>query len=220
MKNKTIINLSHRLYKVVLILVFASMAPTMSFSQEAMTSIDLDAIAKQMFIDVNDKNYDAILNMTHPKVFDMVPKETMKTVIKSMFEGNEQFLIEIPSEIPEYKLSEVFKGSDNNLEYSFVSYDMKMNMTFNDQEFDDEAKKTMTSMMSAQGMEVEFISNKTLKVLMKDSMTILLKEDATDNKWVMINYDPDSPLFYQILSKDVLEKAKNYKQDLMLQRKK
>jgi hypothetical protein len=93
-------------------------------------------------------------------------------------------------------------------------------MIFNNQEFKDEEKETMISMMNVQGMEVEFISNNSLKVFIKDNLTIILKEDSTDNKWVMINYNPDSPLTYQILSSSLLEKAKEYKQNLMLERKK
>lgn len=191
---------------------------SVSITAQSTTSIasELDALTHQMFVDMNNKNYDAILEKTHPKVFEMVSKETMSTVIKSMFEGNEQFSIEIPKEIPEYKVSQVFKGSENNLEYAFASYDMKMNMTFKDQTFDETGKETMKSMMSAQGMVVDFISDNTIKVIIKNSMTIILREDTTNNEWVMINYDADSPLFYQILSKEVLEKSKSYKQDLML----
>jgi len=193
----------------------------LSYGQQNQTSLKLiDSIAKQMFVDVNNKNFDAILEMTHPKVFDLVPKESMKTVIKSMFEGNDEFSIEIPNEIPDYKLSDVFSADEDNLEYAFLSYDMKMNMTFKGETFEDEAKEMMISMMKTKGMDVEFISDNTMKVLMRDRLTIILNDDNTEKKWVMINYDPDSPLFYQVLSSNLLEKAKEYNQDLMLESKK
>ena len=51
-------------------------------------------------------------------------------------------------------------------------------------------------------------------------MTILIKDESTNNKWAMINYDPDSPLFFQLLSATVIEKAKSYYQDLMIAQKK
>ncbi len=191
------------------------------FSQNSQTSsIDLDGIAKQIFVDMNNRDFDAILDMTHPKVFDIVPKEQMKTVLKTMFEGTEQFSIEIPKIIPKYKVSEIYNGEKDNLKYAFVSYNMKMKMTFHDQEFDDEAKKMMASVMKAKEMDVEFISNNSMDVLMNDRLTIILKDDSTANKWVMINYDPDSPLFYQVLSSELLEEAKEYKQNLMLESKK
>lgn len=191
-----------------------------SFGQETTNAEFIDGLAKKMFVDLNNLDYDAILDMMHPKVFDIAPKDQMKTLIKSTFEGNEEFAVEIPKEIPDYKVSKVFIGQENNLEYAFVSYDMNMKMTFNNQEFDDEGKEMMTGIMKSQGMEVDFVSNNAMKVLMKDRMTILLKEDATKNKWVMINYDPDSPMFYQILSTELLEKAKEYNQNLLLESKK
>ena len=52
---------------------------------------------------------------------------------------------------------------------------------------------------------------------MKDRITIVLKDNSTNNNWAMVNYDPDSPIFYQILPSELLEKAKIYKQDLMLE---
>lgn len=176
-------------------------------------------LAHKMFVDVLNKDFDAIIDMTHPKVFDIAPKEQIREVFKMTFEGNDEFSIEIFDKIPEYKVSKIFKGAANNLEYAFVSYDMKMKMTFNNQEFDDESKKMMTSMMKAQGMDINFISDSAMDVLLKDSLTIMLKEDATNNQWVMVNYDVDSPLFYQVVSSDLIEKAKEYKQNLMLESK-
>ncbi|MEN3324218.1 hypothetical protein VP395_10795 [Mariniflexile soesokkakense] len=180
----------------------------------------VDNLAKQMFDDMNNRDFDALLQMTHPKVFDILPKEDMKNFLKSMFEGTEEFSIELPKMGPSYKLSELYSEEENTLKYAFISYDMDFKMTFNKQEFDDDAKEMMVPMMKAQGMEVEFISNNAMNVLMKDSLTIILKDNSTNNEWVMVNYNPDSPLFYQIVPSKLLEKAKDYKQNLMLERKK
>lgn len=193
---------------------------TYSYAQETVNTREVETVAHKMFVDLNNLDYDAILDMTHPKVFDLVSKEQMKTLFMSMFEGNDEFSVEIPKTIPDYKVSDVYKGKENNLEYAFVSYDMSMKMTFNNQEFDDEGKEMMINMMKVQGMDVAFLSNSTMDVLMRDRVTILLKEDATENNWVMINYDPDSPITYQLLSTDLLEKTKQYRQNLLLDSKK
>ncbi len=201
-------------------ILFSLLVITALSSSHAQEKSVVEDLVNKMFVDVLNKDFDAIIDMTHPKVFDIAPKEQIKEVFKMTFEGNDEFSIEIFDKIPEYKVSEVFKGTANNLEYAFVSYDMRMKMTFNNQEFDDESKQMMTSMMSAQGMYVNFISDNTMDVLLKDSLTIMLKEDATNNQWVMVNYDADSPLFYQVVSSDLIEKAKEYKQNLMLESKK
>ena len=193
-----------------------------NYAQEVGSSSEatIKSIAQKMFVDINNKDFDAILEMTHPKVYDLVPKEQMKSVLVTMFEGTEEFSIEIPKIIPEYKLSKVFKVVDENLEYAFISYDMRMEMTFHNQDFDEDAKEMMIPMMKAQGMEVEFISNNAMKILMKDRLTIIVKDNSTNNKWAMVNYDPDSPLFFQILPSSLIEISKEYKQSLMLESKK
>ncbi len=198
------------------ITIFLLLVVVKSYSQTK----ELDLIAKQLFVDMNNRDFDAIVEATYPKVFETVSKEQMKVFIKSVFEGNDQMSIEIPKMIPDYKLSKVFKESKDNLEYAFISYDMKMKMTFNGLEFDDEKKKMMTGIMKAKGMNVKFSSNNSMDVLMKDRVTILLRDDLTNNKWKMMNYDPDSPLFYQTTPAVLIEAGKKYKQNLLFESKK
>lgn len=180
----------------------------------------IDSLTQKMFSFMIDRNFDAILDLTHPKVFEILPKESMKSVLKSTLEGNEEFSMELPKTVPDYKISEIFKGEKGNFEYAFVSYDLKTKMTFHKQEFDEDTKNMMTSMMKTKGMDVTFISNNTLDIIMNHRMTILLRDEITGNDWAMINYDAESPLFYQVVPTAVLEKAKAYYQDLMIESKK
>ncbi len=181
---------------------------------------EVNKAARKMFVDMNNRDFDAILDMTYPKVFDFATKDQMKSVIKATLEGNEELSMEIPKMMPEYKLSKIFKVQKDSLEYAFVSYDMRMKMTFHKQEFDNDGKKMMIGLMKAKGMDVKFVSNNTLDILMKDRITILIKDSLTNNKWAMVNYDPDSPMFYQMVPSSLLESAKTYKQNLMLESKK
>lgn len=193
------------------------------FSQNTSDAIKIkaiDSLTQKMFSYMIDRDFDAILDLTHPKVFEILPKESMKSVLKSTLEGNEEFSIELPNTVPDYKISELFKGEENNLEYAFVSYNLQTKMTFHKQEFDADIKDMMISMMRLKGMDVTFISDNTLNILMNNRMTIVMRDKHTDNKWVMINYDAESPLFYQVVPTVVLEKAKMYYQDLMIESKK
>jgi len=208
--------------KAVFTIMFVVVFTSINFAQEVSEDSikEIDSMASKMFTDMNNRDYDAIIEMTHPKVFDLVPKETMVSVFKSTLEGNSEFSIEIPKQIPEYKISDVFKDEEGGSDYAFVSYDMEMSMTFNNESFDEETKETMVKMMKMQGMDAEFVSDKTVHLNMLNRMTILIKDESTNNKWAMINYDPDSPLFFQLLSATVIEKAKSYYQDLMIAQKK
>ncbi|MCB4808320.1 hypothetical protein LG651_08655 [Tamlana sp. 62-3] len=177
---------------------------------------EIKTIANAMLNDVATKNYDALIDKMHPKVFSIVPKESLKEIFKSTFEGNGAVSIDMPEEKPDFKVSEVFNIQDT-LKYAFISYDMKMKMTFKEQEFDEASQDMMKNIMKAKGMEVNFISNNTLDVFANNSMTIALKDKASNNEWTVLNYDADSPLVYQILPSELLEKAKEYKQNLMLE---
>jgi len=208
-------NISKLLAAVLLIV----MSFNISFAQDETAKV-LDSISLKMFKDMNNKDYEAIIDMTHPKVFEIVPKENMLELIKSMFEGNEEFSIEIPNETPKYKVSEMYRDEESKTDFAFTSYDLKMKMTFNQQDFGEEEKEMMVKMMKIQDMDVKFISNNTLDVLMKNRLTILLKNEETNNNWSMLNYDQNSPLFFQLVATGVIEKSKEYHQNLMLENKK
>lgn len=199
---------------------FLLLVTNVIYAQKKGSIEEVDKLAKKMFVDMNNRDYEAILEMTHPKVFEIASKEQMMHILKSTLEGNNQFKIEIPKITPEYKLSELFIEKENNLNYAFTSYDLRMKMTFLNQEFDEDSKKVMKSMMKLKGMEATFVSANTIDVLMKDRITILLKDDSTKNKWVMVNYEPNSPLYANMLPTTLMESAKEYQANLLLERKK
>lgn len=204
-------------YLKLLILTLIFCLNLQSFAQSNSSEIkEIKTIADAMLNDVATKNYDALIDKMHPKVFSIVPKESLKEIFKSTFEGNGAVSIDLPEEKPDFKVSEIFSVNDT-LSYAFISYDMNMKMTFNDQEFDEASQDIMKNIMKAKGMEVNFISSNTLDVFANNSMTIALKDKESNNQWSVLNYDPDSPLVYQILPSELLEKAKEYKQNLMLE---
>ena len=205
----------NNIFIVFLLLSFCQGA----LSQEREILKEVNSIAEGMFESVNNRDYDAMLEMTHPKAFEIESKEDMKNALKSMFEGNEDFSIDVPKLEPNYKLSDVYSVKENNLDYVFVSYDMQMKMTFHKQEFDEEEKKLMTNMMLLKGIAIDFESNSTFNMNI-NPITIILRDDYTNNNWVMLNYDPDSPLFYKIAPVSLLETVKEYKQNLMLESEK
>ncbi len=208
-----------KISKLVLVALLFAVTINKGVSQEDVIAKQLDSLTLKMFKDVNNKDFESIINMTHPKVFDLVPKDAMVSVFKTMFEGNEQYSVLIPNEIPVYKLTEVKNDAESNTDYAFVSYDMKMTMTFNDQKFGDEEKEMMVKMMKTQDMYVNFISDSSLDVLMRHRVVIMLNSADTNNNWAMLNFDKDSPLIFKILPTSLIEKTKEYHQKLVLETK-
>lgn len=203
--------------KIVLFIAFIGCSLSATVAQESNESI-IKKMAKQIFVDMNNKDYDAILDMMHPKVFELAPKEQLKSLMKATLEGNEEMTLDISKVIPDYKLSKIISNEKDSLTYAFLSYDMSMKMTFNKQTFDDEAKEGMKSMMVFQGMEVDFISDNSMNVIMNDRVTILIKDNSTAQKWSMINYDAGSPMVGMILPSKVIEDAKQYREKLTKER--
>lgn len=181
---------------------------------------ELDVLANDMFEKTNQRDFDALIGMTYPAVFDLVPKDTMVTMFKSMFEGNDEMSIDLPEQKPEYTLTDTFKSEDSKTEYTFMNYDMEMSMTFKNQEFDKEGQEMMVNMMKVQGMDASFENPSKVNVNAPDRLVIFLKDEKTNGEWKMVNYDPNSPLFVQILPVEIIEKAKNHHQAIMLESKK
>ncbi|TCK69246.1 hypothetical protein DFQ05_0766 [Winogradskyella wandonensis] len=205
-------------FKILLLLLAFSSVVANSFAQT--NNSELKELSDKMFQYTNDRDFDALLDMTYPKIFELVPKETMKTVFVSMFQGTEEMSVDLPKQNPEYVLSDIYKTENDSTDFAFLSYDMFMSMTFKKQEFDDEGKDMMIKMMKLQGMEASFENNSKVNVKAPNRLVIFIKNEDTKDEWKMLNYDPNSPIFADLLPVDVLEKSMDYYQKLQLESKK
>ena len=181
---------------------------------------ELDALVLEMFAFTEQKDYDKLLDLTYPKLFDYVSKDAMKELIIGMFEGNEEIKIEIAKGVPAYVISEIYTIDDKNIEFGFVSYLLDMQMTFLNQSFDEQSKEMMTTMMKVQGMEATFLSDTEVRLLQPNSITIFIKDEVTNGDWYLINYNPNEPIFFELLPVEVIEKANLFKQEMILEQAK
>ena len=65
------------------------------------------------------KDYNALLDMTYPKLFNMAPREAVLESLKSTFDGNQGFKIVMVPSAPNFSLSEIKKVGNQ----SFVIID-------------------------------------------------------------------------------------------------
>ncbi|MCQ9634593.1 hypothetical protein MP477_06450 [Chryseobacterium sp. WG23] len=164
------------------------------------------------------KDYDGMVNMTHPAIFEKIDKQTMIDGFKKMFEKNDEFEIEmVDTDQTTFNVSDIFTTADNT-KYAFSSYPMKMKMTFLKEKFDDDKKKMVLGMMEAQGMEAKFINDTTLE-MSKQSMILALNDKTTSNTWKYLNYDEANPLYVSIVPVEVMKKAKEYYANLLIKQK-
>ena len=181
-----------------------------TFAQDA----HLSKMVDQMFEATSNKDYDVMLDTTHPMLFEMMSRSELKKVLQSTFEGNDEFTVEMFKKAPIYTLSEIFIDEDKKAEYAFVVYDLPMTMIFHKEEFDEEGQAMMSAAFEQQNMEAEFVSANTINLIQRNAMNILIKDESTDNKWVIINYDQNlKMMFGHILPASVFEKAETYLQN-------
>lgn len=186
------------------------------WSQKSDQSVIKDDTS-QFMIKFQKKDYDGILEMTHPAIFEKFDKKTLKGLFQKMLEDNEEFQIEIiDADKISFEVSEVSKSKDTK--YAFVTHPMKMKMTFKNQKFDDSQKEMMVNMMEVQGLKAKFLSENSLE-MSKQSMMIAMNDASTKNQWKYLNYDETNPLYVSVVPVEIMKKAKSYYADFLIKNK-
>ena len=197
--------------------VFVVLISTLFSAQTAEQNKILED-SQSFMVSLEKRDYDKILEMSHPMLLEKFDKEMLISAFKMIFEGNEEFGIDIKK--PDnnmYEVSEVFETKDKS-KYAFVTYPMSMNMVFHKQSFDADMKKTMISMMEVKGMKASFINDNTVNIK-KLALTVALKDKSTGNQWRYVNHDEDSPMYTMVMPVEIIKKAKSFYSDLLLKEK-
>lgn len=164
------------------------------------------------------KDYDGMLNITHPAIFEKVDRAMLTDSFKKMFEKNDEFQLEmVDSDKSTFEVSDIFT-TEENTKYAFTTYPMKMRMTFLKETFDEDKKQMMLGMMEAQGMKAKFLNDTTVE-MSKESMILALNDKSTGNTWKYLNYDEANPLYVSIVPVEVMKKAKEYYANLLIKQK-
>lgn len=172
----------------------------------------------QAFMELYDKkDYNKILDMSHPALLEKFDRKMLLSAFKTIFEGNEDFSISIDKiDRKSYKISDVY--ADGGTNYAFVDYPMAMTMVFKGKALDEETKKMMVNMMAVQGMEATFTGTNTLAIK-KHAMMVALKDASTKNEWKYVNHDTSSPMYTMIVPTEIIKKANSYYENLLLKDK-
>ncbi|AZA78390.1 hypothetical protein EG347_13135 [Chryseobacterium sp. G0186] len=164
------------------------------------------------------KDYEGMLDMTHPAIFEKIDRKMMADTFNSLFKGNDEFKIEmIDADKNIFSVSDVFTTQDTT-KYAFSTYLMKMKMIFLKETFDEDKKKMMIGLMEAQGMKAQFLNDTTLE-MSRESMILALNDKSTGNTWKYLNYDEANPLYISIVPVEVMKKAKEYYANLLIKQR-
>lgn len=146
-------------------------------------------------------NFDAIFETTYPKVFEIIPKEQMKTMMGQMME-NEQFSIKLVEVEPNFLFGELKKIEGKT--FCMVNYNNAMTMRFKEPVEDAEAMVDIfKSSMEADLVTYDKLSD-TFRIEMRSTL-IAVADDETKNQWKFLNKDKENKLFSMIFNEKIVK---------------
>ena len=156
------------------------------------------------------KDIEKVMDYTYPKLFTIVPKETLITAMKSAYD-TEEFTMEFDS-VKIHTLFPVFVINDTS--YVKVKHTMLMKMKYKEP-YDTADKESREFMISL--MQEKFGKGNVRFDLVANSLNIFMIPDMVGIKtktsiWTFANLDDDNPAMLNMLfSKQVLDKLGKFK---------
>ena len=147
-------------------------------------------------------DYDAILDATYPKVFEIVPKEQMKEVLKSTFNGGEGIKIKLLPTQPEFSFGEIFKI--DNQSFCLVDHNLSMQLTM-DEKMEDVEMMISIFKSALETEKVTFDEQTNTFTIHKRSTMIGIYDEFTNNSWKFLNKDKNNVLANKLLSEKVIK---------------
>ncbi len=164
----------------------------------------LKADCEKMYEATYNMDFEKILDYTHPKVFDIVDKETMLTVLDETFQ-NDKLRIRLVHPKTTFTFSEVKEIDGKKI--CVVEYPQAMRMIFENplseeekNSIEESLKTTMTS------KKITFEKNRNAFYIDGKDIMIAISEEATQNQWRLINYDKSQPqILNMVLGENVVK---------------
>lgn len=160
--------------------------------------------AKTMIKSTKNKNFDAILDLTYPKLFEISDRESMKKEFELMTADDKiKFLTEDNAPI---EVKGIFDDAEKN-KYAIIQYPNVLSMNLGKKSGKEE-QDMMKSIFEMQGLKAEFISEDTV-ILHQNSIVIAIQDKLTNGKWLYLSYGNNDEMLSKIISAEILEKAKS-----------
>lgn len=168
------------LYSALLVL-----ATFNGFSQDA---AGLKAGAQKVIDNTANLNYNVLLDMTYPKIYEIAPRETMLESMKKTFEGNEGFRVKIVPTAPNFVFGKIKKIGDQS--FAVIDYDNSMQIIW-DEALPAEEVDTYVGLFK-ESMKTDNVvydaPNKTMNIKSKGKM-VAIADTLTKNEWRYLTYN-------------------------------
>ncbi|MEZ0005601.1 hypothetical protein ABH942_000958 [Flavobacterium sp. 28YEA47A] len=183
--------------KKIVCLALLLLISVQSFSQD-MASLKANA---QKFYDYTiNHQYEEMMDMVYPKLFDIAPKAALLETLKKSFEGNEGFKIKMVAAPPNFVFGNIKKIGDHT--FSVISHDNTMQIIWDEAIPNLEIQDYIDMFKSA--MKTENVSydpqNKTMNIKTQAKM-IAISDNLTKKQWKYLIYNEQ--IFPQIFDEKI-----------------
>ncbi|MFN3754192.1 hypothetical protein [Flavobacterium sp.] len=186
--------------KLKLTLIVALLLAQFTLAQDLAS---LKESTQKIYLATTTLDYDAILDSTYPKVFEILPKAQMKEILIETFNGNEQMKIKLLNIAPNFEYGEIIKIGDQN--FCLIDHNLEMELTLTEKIEGEEIEMMVDLLKAAMETErVTFSKEANSFTVKKKSTMIGISDAATKNQWKFINKDKENVLVNKLFSNKVV----------------
>lgn len=146
------------------------------------------------------QDFNAILDLTYPKLFTIAPREAMLKLLEDTFNGNSTFKIKMISVEPNFQFGNIKKIEDKT--FCVIKHNNAMVMTFLEKIEDPK----MYLSLFKESMKTEEITfdekTNSIKIRLISTM-IAVADETTKNEWRFLNDDKSGKMFSLLFNDNI-----------------
>lgn len=177
--------------------------PFFSIAQSDARKAAISEKLDQFFQATQEKEWDQVLDLTYPKLFNLVPREQMLGLFQNMEAEGMSF------EMSNMKISEIYGAEDFEGEtFSAVDYALQMKIILKGDSFNDQAMDFMkTSFETTYGADKVKTDRENKTFTIQAEKTLFAIADKGTDNWHFIEKNAEQMVILeQIIDKEVLSK--------------
>lgn len=183
-----------------IILSVLLLSVTVLFAQDQKS---LEERAKKMVELTTAGQYEALMDYTHPGLFDIVPKESLIQAMRSMLD-TDTFKVSILPTPPNFKFGPITKI--DKAHYSIIEHDMVMQLTFKEPMEDEDMEMMQDILKGAmKSEEVKYNTGTKAFSIKKRTKMIAIADEKTKNQWMYLNYDNSNKMIDRLIPENAIK---------------
>lgn len=183
------------------ICLLLSLYASFSFAQNM---DELKKNAKQMYDASYNMAFEEVLDLTYPKLFEIVPRDKMAEMLAKTFE-NETYKVRLVFVTPKFTFSEIKKIEDKSLDV--ITYTNAMHITFNQDLTPDKANEIVKAYKDTGAYTiVNFEKDRNSFYIEGKSTLVGIADESTKQAWKFVNYDKRrADMMKKIVSENIMK---------------